>query len=95
MLLLLRSHVFLKLSAQGGQKAVSLRKGGKETVAEFDVCVLITVGRGEKVCPGSNGFGIVFGDLLQGSFKFFTNLTGIQRMRFVRFFTKQLSVLEV
>ena len=122
--LLLRSHVFLKLSAhglqtladgavrlvaelvgnlflrlaflaQGEQEAVSFRKGGKETVAKFDVCVLITVGREEKVRPGSNGFGVVFGDLLQGSFKFFTNIIGIQRMRFVLFFTKQLSVLEV
>lgn len=69
--LLLRSHVFLKLSAQGDQKAVSLRKGGKKTVAKFDIRVLVTVWREEKVCPGSNGFGIVFLRLASRKFQVF------------------------
>lgn len=71
MLLLLRSHVFLKLSTQGDQKAVSLRKGGKKTVAKFDIRVLVTVGRGEKVRPSSNGFGIVFLRLASRKFQVF------------------------
>ena len=66
-------NLFLRLAflAQGEQEAVSFRKGGKETVAKFDVCVLITVGRGEKVCPGSNGFGIVFLRLASRKFQVF------------------------
>lgn len=52
---------------EGGQSP----KGGKENVAKFDVCVLITVGRGEKACPGSNGFGIIFLQLASRKFQVF------------------------
>lgn len=71
MLLLLRSHVFLKLSAQGDQKVVSLRKGGKKTVAKFDIRVLVAVGRGGKICPNGNGFVIVFLRLASRKFQVF------------------------
>ena len=52
-------------------------------------------GEKKKSVPAATASGSFFCDLLQGSFKFFTNIIGIQRMCFVRFFTKQLSVLEV
>lgn len=52
-------------------------------------------GEKKKSVQTATASGSFFCNLLQGSFKFFTNIIGIQRMRFVRFFTKQLSVLEV
>jgi hypothetical protein len=52
-------------------------------------------GEEKKPVPAATASELFFCNLLQGSFKFFTNIIGIQRMRFVRFFTKQLSVLEV
>jgi len=123
--LLLRSHVFLKLSAhglqtladgavrlvaelvgnlfllrlaflaQGDQKAVNLRKGARKPLRSSMYASSLLSGEEKKSVQTATASGSFFCDLLQGSFKFFTNIIGIQRMRFVRFFTKQLSVLEV
>lgn len=93
--LLLRSHVFLKLSAQGEQDAVSFRKGARKPLRSSMYASSLLPGEKKKSVQTATASGSFFCDLLQGSFKFFTNIIGIQRMRFVRFFTKQLSVLEV
>lgn len=93
--LLLRSHVFLKLSAQGDQKAVNLRKGARKPLRSSMYASSLLSGEEKKSVQTATASGSFFCDLLQGSFKFFTNIIGIQRMRFVLFFTKQLSVLEV
>lgn len=60
MLLLLRSHVFLKLSAQGDQKTVNLRKGARKPLQSSIYASSLLSGEAEKSVQTATASGSFF-----------------------------------
>lgn len=63
--LLLRSHVFLKLSAQGDQKAINLRKRARKPLQSSIYASSLLSGEAEKSVQTATASGSFFCDLLQ------------------------------